>query len=280
MPRERQIAAAAKLVKGVSRFGLGRSLVRSAQRLPVAAPLYRALLGYRRPFATLEEARAAVASFPAQGHEGLTNVRHHLELAAQARPSDYAALFHIRPLLPRLTSVFDLGGNAGNLFYCYSRYLDLPSSLRWTVQDLPANMAAGEQIARERGATALHFTGNWQDASGVGLLLVSGSLHYLEQPLPEMVAQLTAPPAYILINRTPLVEGSPTAAVQAASGFRLACRLYNRTALLNDLFALGYELIDEWKAAELSMEIPGYPEFSVPAYSGAFLRLKPNGAAH
>jgi hypothetical protein len=56
MPRERQIAAAAKLIKLASRFGAGRTLVRQAQRLP----LYRTLLGYRRPFATLAEATKAL----------------------------------------------------------------------------------------------------------------------------------------------------------------------------------------------------------------------------
>ena len=275
MRRERQISMAARAVKGISRVAVGRALLRSVQRLPLAAPLYRALLGYRRPFATLAEARDAVAaSGPSQtqGHEGLTNVRHHLELSSHTRPSDYAALFHMLPLAPTLRTVFDLGGNAGNLFYCYARYLSLPSALRWTVLDLPGNMAAGEEIARERGADSLCFTADWSEASGADLLLVCGSLHYLEKPLPEMVRELSIRPAHILINRTPLVEGPPAAAVQVASGFRLPCMLHNRGELLGSLEALGYRLVDEWKAAELSMDVPGYPEYSVPAYSGAFLR--------
>ncbi len=279
MWRERGAALTAKVVKRVSRFGAGRALLRGLQTMPLTAPLYRGMVGYRRPFASLAEARAAVAEqavSPTQGHEGLTNVRHHLELSSHARPSDYAALFHMRPLTGELTRVFDLGGNAGNLYYCYARYLGLRPDLRWTVLDLPANMAAGEEIARERGADALQFTPEWQEASGAGLLLISGSLHYMETPLPEMVGALAVKPEYILINRTPLVEGQATAAVQTASGFRLPCMLYNRAALLGELQSLGYALVDEWKAAELSMEVPGYPEYDVPAYSGAFLRRTEN----
>lgn len=270
--RERQIALTGRLVKQIGRFAPGRSLLRVLQRSAVTARGYRALVGYRRPFASLAEAKLALHAYAALGHEGITNVRHHLELSERARPSDYAALFHLRPLVPDLGKVFDLGGNAGNLFYCYARYLPLRPDLRWTVLDLPANMAAGAEIARERGAAALHFAGDWTQASGVDLLLVCGSLHYFDKSLPEMVGELPVRPAHILINRTPLVEGAPAAAVQVASGFRLACMLYNRRDLLGGLEALGYRVVDEWKAPELSMDVPGYPEYSVPAYSGAFLR--------
>ena len=272
MQRERQIALAAKVVKAMGRFDAGRALLRRVQTLPLTAPAYRAVMGYRRPFVSLSEAQAALLEYRAQGHEGERNVRHHLELSSTARPSDYAALFHMRPLVPTLRTVFDLGGNAGNLFYCYSRYLTLRDDLSWTVLDLPANMAAGEEIARERGVSQLRFAANWAEAGGVDLLLVSGSLHYLEKPLPAMLAALAAKPAYILINRTPLTDGAPVAAVQVASGFRLACMLYNRAQMLGELEALGYTVVDQWKAAELSMEIPGYPEHAIAAYSGAFLR--------
>jgi len=272
MPRERRIAVAAKVVKALGRFSAGRAVLRRLQTWPATAPAYRILLGYRRPFASLPEARAAIADYTSQGHEGERNVLHHLALSSAARPSDYAALFHLLPLVPELRSVFDLGGNAGNLFYCYSHYLQMRNDLRWTVLDLPANMAAGEEIARERGAARLQFAADWTEASGVNLLLVSGALHYLETPLPQMIAALPLKPAHILLNRTPLTDGEPVAAVQVASGFRLACMLYNRTRLLGNLEALGYTLVDQWKAAELSMDIPGYPEHAIPAYSGAFLR--------
>ncbi len=275
MLRERQIAVAARMVKGISRFGMGRALLRRIQTLSPTAPLYRKAVGYRRPFASLTEAKHAIAAYAAsqdQGHDSLTNVRHHLELSSEARPSDYAALFHLAPLVPQLATVFDLGGNAGNLFYCYSRYLALRPDLRWQVLDLPGNMAAGEEIARERGAKGLRFTPDWSEAGGADLLIVSGSLHYFEKPLPDMLRELRVKPAHLLLNRTPLTEGPQAAAVQVACGFRLPCMLYNREQLLKDLEALGYRLIDQWKAAELSMEIPGYPEYSIPAYSGAFLK--------
>ena len=140
--------------------------------------------------------------------------------------------------------------------------------------DLPANMDKGAAIANERGARSLHFTSDWNQAATADLLIVSGSLHYMERPLPEMLRDLATQPQYLLINRTPLTDGAPFAAVQVASGFRLAAMIYNRTELWRQIIALGYEQIDEWKATELSMDIPGYPECVIPSYSGAFFRRR------
>jgi putative methyltransferase (TIGR04325 family) len=274
MRRAGQIALTARFVEGVGRFRVGQSLLRRFQTLPLTRSLYRGLVGYRRPFASLEEAEAAVARYSAGGHEHPQNVKNHLGMYSHARPSDYAALFYIRPILPDIKKVFDLGGNSGNLFYSYTNYLSWPDGLTWQVMDLPANMAVGEAVAKERGARQLQFTGEWSDADGADLLVVSGSLHYLHRPLSEMIGELTVKPSYILINRTPMTDGAPVATIQDLGIFRIACMIHNKSQVIRDLERLDYVVVDEWKAHELSLEIPGYPELSVPAYTGIFLRRK------
>jgi putative methyltransferase (TIGR04325 family) len=273
LTREGQIAWTARFVKGVSRIPAGQYLVRGFQRLPVTRSVYRALLGYRRPFDSLQEAQTAVSRYGAGGHEHSQNVKTHLGIH-KARPSDYAALFYIRPILSRLHRVFDLGGNVGNLFYSYSNYLEWPSDFSWQVLDLPANMVTGEAIAKERGADRLRFTDDWMDASGVDLLIVSGALHYMERPLWEMIGELQDRPAYVLINRAPLTDGAPVATIQELGAFRVACMVHNKGEVIRGLEQLGYVVVDEWRAHELSLEIPGYPEHAVAAYSGMFLRHK------
>jgi putative methyltransferase (TIGR04325 family) len=279
MRRAGQIALTARFVKSVSRFRAGRYLLRGFQTLPLTRSLYQVLVGYQRPFASLEEAEAAVSRYSLGGHEHPQNVKNHLGMYSRARPSDYAALFYIRPILPGIAKIFDLGGNAGNLFYSYSNYLSWPNGLTWQVLDLPANMAAGEAIAKERGAHQLRFTGEWKDADGAGLLIVSGSLHYLHRPLAEMIGELKERPSYILINRTPMTDGAPVATIQDLGIFRIACMVHNKAQVIRELEQLDYVVVDEWKAAELSLEIPGYPEQSVSAYSGMFLRRR-DVAAH
>ena len=274
MKRQGQIARTANFVKGVSRFRAGQFFVRGFQTFPLTRPLYQAMMGYQRPFASLQEAKAAVSKYDSGGHENSQNVKNHLGMYKTARSSDYAALFYIQPILPGMTRIFDLGGNAGNLFYSYSNYLEWPAGLTWTVLDLPATMAAGEVVAKERGAHQLKFSGDWQNASGIDLLIVSGSMHYLEKPLWEMLGELGEKPKYLLINRTPLTEGAPVATIQDLGIFRIAAMLYNRSDVIRDIEKLGYALVDEWKAYELSLEIAGYPEHTIPAYSGMFLALK------
>jgi putative methyltransferase (TIGR04325 family) len=274
MRRAGQIALTARFVKSVGRFRAGQYFLRGLQTLPLTRSLYRWLVGYQRPFASLEEADSAVSRYALGGHEHPQNVKNHLGMYSRARPSDYAALFYIRPILPGINRVFDLGGSAGNLYYSYSHYLDLPDGLTWQVLDLPCNMAVGEAIAKERGAQQLQFTGEWKDADGADLLIISGSLHYLHRPLAEMIGELNERPSYILINRTPMTDGAPVATIQDLGIFRIACMLHNKAQVIRDLEQCDYVVIDEWKAPELSLEIPGYPEHSVPSYTGMFLRRK------
>lgn len=277
MRRLSQITWTARWVRRLSRFRTGRLLLRSFQTLPVTSAIYRAAVGYNRPFASLQEANTAVLPYADMGHEHPVNASQHLEFTKYGRPSDYAALFHIATILPEGHEIFDLGGNVGNLFYQYSNDLEGLSHVTWRVLDLPAHIVLGEAIAKERGAHQLLFTQDWAEASGADLLIVSGSLHYFERPLPEMVSELQKKPAYILINRTPLTEGVPVATIQDKGEYRVACMLYNKSELIRDLTQLGYVLVDEWRAAELSMEIPGYPEHTVAAYSGFFLRYGDKG---
>ncbi len=280
MWREKQISLTANLVRVVSYFSLGLVLVRVCQRTWPLKAVYRSALGYRRPFASLKEANEAVLPFARSGHENSHNVQRHFELSTRARPSDYAAFFHLQPIVSSLHTVFDLGGNAGNLFYSYSQYLTWPSDLIWLVKDLPGNMAAGETIAIKREAQALRFTPDWSQAGNVDLLIVSGSMHYLDKPLAQMIAELAKRPSYLLINRSPLTDGVPVATIQDTGYFKVACMLHNRLELIHELERLDYAVVDQWEAAELTLQIPGYPEHRIRTYSGMFLRLKREQSDH
>ena len=107
------------------------------------------------------------------------------------------------------------------------------------------------------------------------LLLVSGALHFFDPPVYHMVAELPEKPAHVLINRSPLIDGPTKATVQDNDNLRTARVLHNRVELIAAFETIGYELIDSWQAAELSVRIVGMPEFSAASYSGLYFRLKP-----
>ncbi|MGH6793798.1 MAG: methyltransferase, TIGR04325 family [Methylocella sp.] len=233
------------------------------------------MLGYHRVFNSLSEAAAAARPYAEGGFEHPDYAKLHMSLAELPRPSDYAALFHMRGLKLDRAKIFDFGGSTGNLFYLYDRYLDLPPDCTWQVFDLPAWVETGQNIAANRGEKRLRFTRKWEDAAGVELLIASGSLHSFDTPLSQMVAGLAEKPSHILINRTPLIDGPTKATVQDGGVVRVACVLYNRTELIAGFEAIGYEMVDQWEAAELSLVVIGKPEFSAASYSGLYFRLKP-----
>jgi putative methyltransferase (TIGR04325 family) len=241
---------------------------------PITAPILNAMLGYLRVFESLREAEVAARPYAEGGHQHPHYATLHMSLSVVPRPSDYAALLHMRGMILNRSKIFDLGGNIGNLFYLYDRYLDLPPDCTWLVFDLPVWVESGQDVATNRGEIRLRFTTKWEDAAGAELLIASASLHYFDTPLSQMVSELPEKPSHILINRTPLIDGPTKATVQDGGIHRVACVLYNRTEFVTAFEAIGYEVVDSWKAWELSLKLVGKPEYSALPYSGFFFRLK------
>ncbi len=150
--------ASTAAVRRLGRFPGRHRLIKTLQRSPLTAGAYRALVGFQRPFTSLSKANEAIAAYANQGHLNLSGIELHLGLNDSTRPSDYAAMFHIRPLLQAGPRISDLGGNVGNLFYCYSSYLMLPPALVWQVHDLAPVIARGRELAKQRGVAQLAFT--------------------------------------------------------------------------------------------------------------------------
>jgi putative methyltransferase (TIGR04325 family) len=190
-----------------------------------------------------------------------------------AQPSDYPVLFYLGRLVAEPVTILDIGGSAGSLYYCYSRYVDLSHAKCWTVLELPFVAEFGRQLALERNECRLRFTSTLEGVDS-DILLASGSLHYFESPLPDLVRELPHKPKHVIINRTPLSDLPSVVTVQDAGKFLVACRIHRREELIGGMEALNYELVDSWRVPDHSIQIPFYPEYSVPEYSGLYFRLK------
>ena len=46
--------------------------------------------------------------------------------------------------------------------------------------------------------------------------------------------------------------------------------LFNRDQLVDSIERMGYHLVDEWKSPDVSCEVPFYPAYAIPAYSGFY----------
>jgi putative methyltransferase (TIGR04325 family) len=272
--RIKQIRFTARLLRAVERLPGGNHLMRRVANWPITAPILNAILGYHRLFNSLSQAVAAARPYAEGGHQDPEHPKLHMSLAEVPRPSDYAALFHMRGLIYDRAKIVDFGGSIGNLFYLYDRYLNLPSDCIWLVFDLAPWVELGRNVATNRGENRLRFTRKWEDATGAELLIASGSVHYFDIPLSQIVSELPEKPSRILINRTPLIDGPTKATVQDGGTHRVGCVLYNRTQFVTAFEAIGYEVVDSWKAWELSLKLVGKPEYSALPYSGFFFRLK------
>jgi len=268
-----QIRLCARAIRSLSRVPPLFGMIKVLREVPLLRVLFIALVAFNRPFPLLEQASASIVRFRRPSHEDANHVKHLMALAESARPSDYAALFHIRSVLSQTRNIFDFGGSAGNLFYCYARYLKLAPDTVWTVYDLPKNINAGAQLASQKNEKRLGFTDRFAAADGADLFIASGALHYFDKPLAGMLADFNEKPRYVLVNRTPMTDGPAFATVQDSSGLLVSCMLYNREEFVRSFEQIGYKLVDSWQVAELSLVVPGYPDRSAATYSGMFFKL-------
>lgn len=267
-----QIRALASLLNSIGTRSTGRTLIARLRSISLTRSLLDTCLGYRRVFPSFAAAQTYASRYIQAGHEHPDDVRFHTSIADTVRESDYPILFHLAPLAAELRFVFDLGGNVGNLFYAYQRKIDFPATLVWTVYDLPAKRPAGEKLASTRRENRIRFSNSLADASGSDVLIASGSLHYFEKPLHEMLLGLRDLPRHIFINRTPCCSQIDLVTVQDNRSYLVPCKLHSRSKLITGLHGLGYELVSDWPVYERRLPVPTHPDLCERTYSGFYFR--------
>lgn len=245
----------------------------SLRQNQAACPVIQGIFGQQRQFAGIEEARSYVQAYAKSDGEIPSDLLWHLAASENAYLSDYPALFHLDANREAIRSVFDLGGNAGAMFYRYDEHLRWPADFAWTVCDTPKNLEYAARDAKKRREERLLFTTMPETMDGSDLLLISGALQYYQDPV-GLIAAIPNRPRFILMNRSPLTTLSTYAVVQDVGHWLAACIVHSRARLYEGLQALGYALRDEWTAPEFEIQIPGSPAFNVPQYSGFFMERR------
>lgn len=240
-------------------------------------PLFAAALGFRQKFDSFAQACHAAKAYSTLGHEDTANAARHLESIERLRESDYAVLYHWTRLNPQPRSVLDLGGNIGNLLYSYERYLQFPGDLRWNVVELPNVKMQGERLAAQRHERRIHYFDSIRDVGEVDLFLASGCLHYFDEPLPVLLAQLVHLPPLVFINRVPASAGAEIYTVQDGWNYLVPCKIRNRDELINGMREIGYDAIATWDANEMREIVPLYPESSAFRYAGFYFAKPDSG---
>ena len=197
-------------------------------------------------------------------------------------PSDYPMLFWLNKcLVAGHTRVADLGGHIGVSYYSYAKYLDFPEALRWQVHDVPAVVQRGRQVAQERHCNgSLEFVDSFKECDGAEVLIASGSLQYLPESLPDLLAGLLSPPMHLLLNLVPLHASRSYVTLQSIGTAFCPYRIGSINAFVNQLELVGYTRVDQWENPEKSCVIPFYKTHSLDKYYGFYFVRHQGSSKH
>lgn len=191
------------------------------------------------------------------------------EAMAQVVPSDYPVLFWLHRLLQPDDRILDAGGHLGTKYIAFEEHLPL-DRYTWTVQDVPAIIAAAREAQNsKRLPAALDFVEAPDDVAA-DVLLASGLLQYLDIPFTDYVSRLKQRPRHIVLNKVATRKGPDVVTLEQIGPARVPYRIRNRTAFESELSTLGYELKDDWDLPGLSHIIPTHPWLG-PSLSRGYL---------
>ena len=182
---------------------------------------------------------------------------------------DYPVMFWLQRYFNQgMRTVFDVGGSVGIKFFAFRRLVQFPEDI-WLVEDMPTVVNQGRQFAKGHDdAQALRFTDSMADGNGLDIMLCSGSLQYLPQTLPELVAGLRNPPGRLIVNTTPIHSERSFFTLNTIGTAFCPYRVQSRADFLGGMSRAGYKLRDHWENAGKAMRIPFRSEYDVEAYSG------------
>lgn len=259
-----------------------RGLLTSIDALPHGRTLLNKLSRTRGVFRSFDEGWAVARRANPVGHENPSEIRIHLELSRSLRSSDYAVLYWLCRIAAQdgNLSLFDFGGNVGNLYYSYFKHLkETVLRITWTVFDLPAVIEEGRRIAAERGATNLRFTGSLQNASECNVLLASSAFHYWEEGVRAFLERFPKPPEHVIVHSTPVHDRAQDfITVQRTGACAFPCIVRNSTEMTTAFTSMDYNLVDRWQVLERCLRMPLFPGLTVPHYSGFYFRRRRNAA--
>ncbi len=218
----------------------------------------------------------ALAAIPAQARIGYNQEKTREIFMSypidRMRPADYPILLHLRELLHPGSRLVDLGGNNGMAYYTAQKYFKLPSPLEWVVCDVPTIIEAAKEVAAREGESSrfLRFTTELKDAGACDIFFSSGSLQFIEPPLPELLRQLPELPPAVLINRIPVWDRQAIATIHDI-GFCVApYQIFNRQEFTGAMERIGYRLADTWMCPESTFSIRFRPHIRLDAYQGFY----------
>jgi putative methyltransferase (TIGR04325 family) len=244
---------------------------------------------YRGVFSSFSDALAAV---PPKNPSGYNHAEIHnnslkqnlsLEEVSKFKPIDYPVLVWLGEALKRNLKIFDFGGNTGNSYYAYRKYIAYPTGMEWLICDVPEAVKVGNELLKKFSSPGLSYTTNFSDAEDFNIFLTCGTLQYLELSLSELLRQLQSLPHHIIVNHVPLYEGKQYITLQnllivdpvnkSQISSYTPYKIQNLSHFVSSIEKLGYKLVDTWQQ-DRKCYIPFHPECFVDYYHGFYFQYQ------
>ncbi len=226
----------------------------------------------RGVYKTFDEAVSRIPRVRRVGYDHPEAASLYADSCNSLRPSDYSVLFYLAPLLPEVRRLFDYGGNLGRSYFPFRRVLTFPPEFQWVVCDVPAVVELGRKVATEKGDRQIAFTEEFGDLSGCEILLTSGTLQFIKEPLSVLISGLRCKPRHIFVNRTAIWDRETYVTLEDLGTIVSPYIVRNEKEFLDPILKLGYELIDSWECPESSCYVRHQPARTLNHYRGYYFR--------
>jgi putative methyltransferase (TIGR04325 family) len=104
--------------------------------------------------------------------------------------------------------VLDLGGSLGSYYYQHRKFISMLEKVRWSVVEQKHFVACGRDEFQDERIRFYESVGDCLSEGPVDVAFLSGVLQILERPYAMLAMLADAKVPYLLIDRTPFIEGT------------------------------------------------------------------------
>jgi len=256
------------------------------QSLPYGRDLFliafrsRLNISYRGVYLNYRQASKSIPNTKQDYDNANRKKREHKEEEKKAingrfRNHDYPLLFWLSRLLTDSTSVLELGGSLGHLYYTSKNLIDFPEKMQWQIAELPEAVSFGTELANEQNEKQLTFIDSNQieDTTPANVFITSGAIQYMTKSLVKILSSLPTMPEHVIIHDLPVHSKQSFWTTQRLEYCEVPYHVYFLDKFIEDLDNLGFELIAQWNWLR-PMEIPFHKELSLDHLQGFYFKKK------
>lgn len=215
---------------------------------------------------------AAKTALPGYDHEEIADVS--FDFMKQIAPWDYPVLFWLKSYMKTGTELLDMGGHMGTKYLAFQDVMDL-TQMKWTVLDLPAIISTAQDRQKSGELPKeITFTSTPSECAPADLLLASGLLLYLDQPLAEVFGQFSKPPQTVILNKVALRDGPSIFTLELIGGAKVPYQIRSKSSFEAEIAEAGYDIKDTWGIPTLGHSIITHPLTGVCQSRGYLLERR------